>query len=127
MSGFAVRIDVIKVSTHRPTMFVLPGPVTLLALILFIEQVALEILHGITTIFEVKAAGQLVTFIIEFMIEAYVSLEICFVEIVIVATIIIAVGKRFIIDDTFFGIIQVSFAGTSTVATFQIYIEGCVR
>ena len=51
MAGLAIRIDIIHITTNRPAMFVLPGTVPLFALILFIKQVALEILHGIPPYF----------------------------------------------------------------------------
>ena len=90
--GLAIRIDIIHITTNRPAMFVLPGTVPLFALILFIKQVALEILHGIPHISD-KTTGQLMSLIIKLMVETDTPLKISFMQVIIVATIIIAIGK----------------------------------
>ena len=86
MAGLAIRIDIIHITTNRPAMFVLPGTVPLFALILFIKQVALEILHGIPPIFQIKTTGQLMPLIIKLMVETDTPLKICFMQVIIIAT-----------------------------------------
>ena len=125
MAGFAVRVIVIEVSADSPAMFVFPGTVSLFTLIILIKQVALEILHSISSVFQIKTTGKLVAFVIKLMVEAQASLEIGFVQVIVVAAVIIAVGKRLIFNHTHLGIIQIPFPGTTSVPPFQIRIEGC--
>ena len=127
MAGLAIRIDIIHITTNRPAMFVLPGTVPLFALILFIKQVALEILHGIPPIFQIKTTGQLMSLIIKLMVETDTPLKISFMQVIIVATIIIAIGKRLAADHPFLRIIQVAGTGTTAITTFQINIERRMR
>ena len=127
MAGLAIRIDIIHITTNRPAMFVLPGTVPLFALILFIKQVALEILHGIPPIFQIKTTGQLMPLIIKLMVETDTPLKISFMQVIIVATIIIAIGKRLAADHPFLRIIQVAGTGTTAITTFQINIERRMR
>ena len=127
MAGLAIRIDIIHITTNSPAMFVLPGTVPLFALILFIKQVALEILHGIPPIFQIKTTGQLMPLIIKLMVETDTPLKISFMQVIIVATIIIAIGKRLAADHPFLRIIQVAGTGTTAITTFQINIERRMR
>ena len=61
--------------------------------------------------------------IIKLMVETDTPLKISFMQVIIVATIIIAIGKRLAADHPFLRIIQVTGTGTTAITAFQIGIE----
>ena len=70
--GFAVWKYIIGFRTDGPTMFGLPRTMTLLAYVVFVEQIALEIFQSVASIFQEEATAKVMPLIIELMIHGQI-------------------------------------------------------
>ena len=122
-SRLAVRINIVQVTPYRPAMLIFPSTMSLFTFVILIKKVTLEIFHRITSVFQIETAHQLMPLIVEFMIETDCSLEIGFMQIVIVTTIIIAFTESSPVCQAFFLIIQITVARTPAITAFKVGIQ----
>ena len=123
-SCLAIRVNIVQIAPYRPTMFIFPGTMSLFTLVILIKKVTLEILHRITSVFQIETARQLMPLIVKFMIETDCSLKISFMQVVIVTTIIITFTESNPLRQALLLIIQVTVTRTPTITTFKVGIQG---